>query len=175
MRYNKLSGNPRSIVFMVRHDAQHHKGKNALAIRSILGRRNNPRPKATITVGEAMPPNGTCSFAPPGLGGILLELLTDNLRHGLRSFACFAGYASECDSSLDGEGLKGRNGARLKIGRQGSHHWEGASRSAPTTIVAAAAACDHLAPQSAMDFQADMIVRRLHRLVRWEYPSRDSL
>jgi len=48
----------------------------------------------------------TCSFAPPGLGGILLEFLTHGLRHGLRSFARFAGYDTERVSQrLGGEVL----------------------------------------------------------------------
>ena len=46
----------------------------------------------------------TCSFAPPGLGGILLEFLTHGLRHGLRSFARFAGCeAGSVSKRLEGE------------------------------------------------------------------------
>jgi hypothetical protein len=37
----------------------------------------------------------TCPFAPPGLGRILLNSLTRGLRHGLRSYARFAGYGAE--------------------------------------------------------------------------------
>jgi len=59
---------------------------------SVLGAEDNVREEVRLGVGHVLSPLR-------GLGGILLEFLTHGLRHGLRSFARFAGCEAKVDTA----------------------------------------------------------------------------